>query len=92
MSRKKQRKRPPQDIHYWLNKLSSLSPRERQVAYALLTEYSATGIARKLGIHARTAERHLGNIYVKLGINSKVELAIICCALKVSGIDSIEQI
>jgi DNA-binding CsgD family transcriptional regulator len=76
MTRKKQRTPPPQDI------LSSLSPRERQVADTLLTEYSAAGIARKLGIHHRTAERHLGNIYSKLGINSKVELAIICCALK----------
>lgn len=55
--------------------LSALSPRERQVARLAAEGCTAREIGERLFIGERTVETHLANIYAKLGVRSKLELA-----------------
>jgi DNA-binding NarL/FixJ family response regulator len=53
--------------------LARLTPRERQVL-ALLAEGSSTRqIAKRLGLSDRTIESHIGNIYEKLDVRTRVQ-------------------
>jgi DNA-binding CsgD family transcriptional regulator len=54
---------------------SALSAREREVARSAAEGLSAREIAERLFIGERTVETHLANVYTKLGVRSKVELA-----------------
>jgi DNA-binding CsgD family transcriptional regulator len=54
---------------------AALTPREREVAALVAAENSNKAVARELGISTRTVTTHLSNIYRKLGIGSRVELA-----------------
>lgn len=51
-----------------------LTPREREIAGAFSLGETYREIGARLGIAPNTVRRHLGNIYEKLGISSKVEL------------------
>jgi DNA-binding CsgD family transcriptional regulator len=51
-----------------------LTPREREIAGAFSLGETYREIGTRLGIAPNTVRRHLGNIYGKLGISSKVEL------------------
>lgn len=55
---------------------SELSPRERQVVQLAARGASAKDIARLLRIGHRTVETHMSHAYAKLGIRSRIELAI----------------
>jgi excisionase family DNA binding protein len=48
-----------------------LSAREHDVLALLVERYTASEIADRLFISARTVERHVANIYDKLGVNSR---------------------
>jgi predicted ATPase/DNA-binding CsgD family transcriptional regulator/DNA-binding XRE family transcriptional regulator len=50
-----------------------LTPRERQVLDLVVSGANNAAIARNLGISARTVDRHLTNIYGKLGVANRVE-------------------
>ena len=52
-----------------------LSPRERQVARLAVEGLTAREIGEQLFIGRRTVETHLANVYAKLGVRSKIELA-----------------
>ncbi|GAC1299513.1 MAG: helix-turn-helix transcriptional regulator [Vulcanimicrobiaceae bacterium] len=52
-----------------------LSVRERQVAELVALGRSNLEIARALAISGKTVEKHLGSIYAKLGLSSRVQLA-----------------
>lgn len=54
---------------------TSLSPREHEVLQLLAGGLTNGAIARKLVLSERTVERHVGNIYNKLGVNGRVEAA-----------------
>ncbi len=56
--------------------LNKLSPRENEVAKLVLQGKSNKQIAFQLGIAERTVEFHLKNVYAKLGIGSRMELAV----------------
>ncbi len=56
--------------------LNKLSPREAEVAKLVLQGKSNKQIAFQLGITERTVEFHLKNVYAKLGIGSRMELAV----------------
>jgi ATP/maltotriose-dependent transcriptional regulator MalT len=53
---------------------AALSRREREVARLAAQGRTAPDIARELFIGERTVESHLGRIYAKLGVASKLEL------------------
>ena len=53
----------------------ALSAREKQIIRLAVEGYSATQIARELFISKRTVESHLANAYIKLGVESKLQLA-----------------
>ena len=53
-----------------------LSKREKDVVNLLLEGNSNKLIARELGITDRTVEFHLRNVYVKYGVNSRLELVL----------------
>lgn len=52
-----------------------LTPREWEIARLAAAGASNKAIGRALGISPRTAGTHLGNLYRKLGVSSRVELA-----------------
>jgi DNA-binding CsgD family transcriptional regulator len=53
---------------------AALSRRERQVARLAVQGLTAVDVAEQLSISERTVETHLANIYIKLGIRSKLDL------------------
>ena len=55
--------------------IGSLTKREHEVARLAIEGHRAAAIAARLGIGERTVETHLANVYLKLGVTSKVELA-----------------
>jgi DNA-binding NarL/FixJ family response regulator len=52
-----------------------LTPRQRQIADLISRGYTNQGAARTLGISTKTIEKHLGDIYHRLGIDSRTALA-----------------
>ena len=55
---------------------SELTPRERELATLVASGLRNREIAARLGISEGTAKLHLYNVYKKLGVSSRVELAI----------------
>jgi pimeloyl-ACP methyl ester carboxylesterase/DNA-binding CsgD family transcriptional regulator len=53
----------------------ALSRREREIVRLAVTGQTALEIAKRLHISDRTVETHLANAYIKLGVQSKFELA-----------------
>ena len=53
----------------------ALTDREREVVRLAVDGQTALEIARRLYISDRTVETHLANAYVKLGVQSRLELA-----------------
>jgi DNA-binding CsgD family transcriptional regulator/tetratricopeptide (TPR) repeat protein len=52
-----------------------LSARERQIAELLARGLSSREASQQLGIGVRTVETHVANVYEKLGLRSRLELA-----------------
>lgn len=52
----------------------SLSQREKEVINCLLKSESVTGISEQLFISPRTVEKHISNIYKKVGVNNRADL------------------
>jgi DNA-binding NarL/FixJ family response regulator len=52
-----------------------LTPRQCQVADLISSGYTNDGAARALDVSTKTIEKHLGDIYHRLGINSRAALA-----------------
>jgi DNA-binding NarL/FixJ family response regulator len=61
-------------------KAFGMTPRERQIVAAVLSGYSNRDIAQKLSISDQTVKNHLTSIYDKVGVSSRLELAL--CATK----------
>ncbi|MBN2894522.1 MAG: response regulator transcription factor [Campylobacterales bacterium] len=59
-----------------LETLEMLTPREQEVAYEVAQGRSNKEIAAKLGLSAETVKLHVHHIYEKLGIESRIALAL----------------
>jgi DNA-binding CsgD family transcriptional regulator len=57
-----------------LNIMNTLSPREKEVALYIAKGISTNDIAKKLGIKSNTVSTFKKKIFVKLNINSNVEI------------------
>jgi DNA-binding CsgD family transcriptional regulator len=55
--------------------MAGLTGRELEVARLVARRLSNKAIGKELGMAARTASTHLSNIYQKLGVSSRGELA-----------------
>jgi DNA-binding CsgD family transcriptional regulator len=66
----------------------SVTPREMGVAALVARRKSSKAIARDLQISVRTVDAHLTNIYRKLGISSRAELAELVRSGEVIGVPS----
>ncbi|HUF67150.1 MAG TPA: AAA family ATPase [Longimicrobiales bacterium] len=67
-------RRPPPRAHR-VPGTGRLTPRECQIARLVMLRYSNRRIAVELGIAERTVSTHLSNIYKKLGLSKRGELA-----------------
>ena len=56
--------------------LELLTGREREVALSVADGHSNKFVAAELGISERTVKAHLGNIFSKLGVSSRLQLAL----------------
>jgi DNA-binding NarL/FixJ family response regulator len=56
------------------NTLGSLTAREREVARLAAEGAKNAEIARSLFLSPKTVERHLSNVFVKLGVRNRAEL------------------
>ena len=54
----------------------NLTPREREIVATIVAGYSNREIARQLSISEDTVKNHLTNIFDKLGVSSRLELAL----------------
>jgi DNA-binding NarL/FixJ family response regulator len=54
-----------------------LTGREKQVLSAIMGGMSNQAIARDLGISQKTVEKHVSNIFIRLGVNSRTQAAVI---------------
>ena len=52
-----------------LNRLHTLTPREKDVATLLASAYNNDGIAQALNVTPKTAESHISHVYSKLGLS-----------------------
>lgn len=64
----------PERYEFFLENLSQLTPKERDVFDLYLKGYKSKDIAEELGIAFNTVKFHNKNIYDKLGISSRSEL------------------
>jgi RNA polymerase sigma factor (sigma-70 family) len=53
--------------------LAQLTPRERQVLALVAEGLSTRQIANRLGLSSRTVESHIGNLYQKLDVRTRVQ-------------------
>lgn len=55
---------------------SKITPREQEIIRVILTGLSNQEIGKQLGISRETVKRHVRNIYDKLGVSTRMELAL----------------
>lgn len=65
---------------------SSLTLREQQICALILQDIGVREAAAHLGISPRTVEKHLDNIYRKLGINNRAQLLDLSRHLTLDGV------
>jgi DNA-binding NarL/FixJ family response regulator len=61
--------------HELIHDARRLTPRQRQVADLISRGYTNDGTARALKVSVKTVEKHLGDIYRRLGVDSRAALA-----------------
>lgn len=62
-----------------LKNINSLSPREKEIAIHIANGSSTSLIAKTLGIKSNTVSTIKNRIYIKLGVESVVDLYRIMC-------------
>lgn len=64
---------------------AELTPREAEILDLLADSLSNKEMARRLGVSVTTIRTHLGSIYEKLGVDSRVGLALYSASLRRAG-------
>ncbi|MFF3826179.1 transposase [Streptomyces griseus] len=76
---------PNGDIVEPHREVSSLSARENEVLHLVATGKTNSSIGMDLGISERTAREHVARIMLKLGVGSRVEIAVIATKWSFGG-------
>jgi two-component system nitrate/nitrite response regulator NarL len=63
-----------------------LTPRERQVIAGVATGESNREIATQLGLSEITVKHHVSNIFDKLGVSNRAELAVYATTRGIAGL------
>jgi len=71
-------------------RLGDLSQRERDVLRLMSMGLSNDDIAAKLYISPHTVKNHVSNIYRKLGIDDRTQVALIALRLGVEALENID--
>ena len=71
---------PVTDRSFSTGVLGRLTRAEREVAMLIFEGASNIDVGRALGISRHTVEAHMSHIFVKLGIGSRVKLAVMVAA------------
>lgn len=66
----------PHDLEAAQKKTFGLTARELEVVSAIVAGYTNKDVAQKFAISEDTVKRHLSNIYDKLGVSNRLELAL----------------
>ena len=64
---------------------AQLSPRERQIIQLVLAGCRNREVAKELGISEKTVKNHLSNIFDKLGVSDRLEMALYVLDKKLLG-------
>lgn len=64
----------------------TLTPREKEIVAEILAGSCNARIATKLHISEETVKRHLANIYAKLGVSNRLELAMFAVGNRVAQV------
>ncbi len=65
------------DTDYGLDVLDALTTREQEIALHIGSGSSNKAIAQRLGITERTVKAHLGSVFAKLGVQDRLQLALL---------------
>jgi DNA-binding NarL/FixJ family response regulator len=71
---------PDADVSHSTSPLSVLSPREREIFELLARGASNPAIAKRLFVTSKTVESHVTHILSKLGLRSRMEVAVYAAA------------
>ena len=69
--------------------LAALSPRRHQVLRLVANGHTNAQIARELDIHPRTVDRHLADVYTRLGARDRAHAVAIALAIGELGVHEI---
>lgn len=69
--------------------LTALSPRRHHVLRLVANGHTNAQIARELGIHPRTVDRHLAEVYARLGARDRAQAVAIALAVGELGVHEI---
>ena len=64
-----------------------LTPRELEIVSTIVAGYTNGAIAQQLSISVKTVKHHLTNIYDKLGVSNRLELAFFGVDHNLAGVD-----
>jgi DNA-binding NarL/FixJ family response regulator len=67
---------------------AQLSPRERQIIQLVLAGCRNREVAKELGISEKTVKNHLSNIFDKLGVGDRLEMALYVLDKKLLGAET----
>jgi len=72
---------PPSARHESTSPLARLTSREREVLSLVAGGADNLQISARLGITERTVKAHVSNLYRKLGVQNRVEMAMLACQM-----------
>lgn len=68
-----------------IQRLKSLTEREREILSLLATGESSKALAYRIGVRPRTVQKHLQRIYAKLGVAGRTAAALVAVRIVIKA-------